>query len=640
MPLLAKLVLALAAVGFLPLVISFLQLRSNELALLEQVQRTHILAAKSTAARVDALLLPILSLARATAAHGTLAGGGAAEDIAEVLRATLEARAEIAGIGLHDGAGETLIAAQRREARDELVRWSQLKETKPALLLRGSRPFLRVRVELADGVVGGAAGAGSHLLVWADASELDEIVQPVELGEEATLVLATRDLEVLVGPPLAEIPAELLEQAQGGKISSSCRAYRHPDGDLVVAFAQLEQAPWFVLSRQPSKVAELARQRIREATWRSAGLAVGLTLLLSMGAFWSVIQPLRRLAGAQRELAGLSGSGSRSEISDLQASFAILQERVRNRQEVGGVFLGRYQISELIGAGAMGSVFRAWDERLRRPVAIKTVHLGSADIDREKLLKSLRDEAAITARIHQPNIVTVYDIEEEGMSAFIAMECVDGINLQTLLDARGKIPAVEAVTLGIGICRGLAAAHQHGLVHHDVKPANILLGRDGSVKLTDFGVSQTITASTRAKNVICGTPGYLAPECFEGGSYVPASDLYALGVVLYECLVGRQPFRGDSLHETVGLTLTHDPEPPATFDLKIPIELSRLVMDLLAKEPSERPSSAGAVVARLEQIAASRGWPWLPPSLHEFQGRGNAGRHGGEATQLLDMTRR
>lgn len=625
LPLLAKLILALAAMGFLPLAIAFFQLQSNEEALLEQVQRTHILAAKTTAARVDAYLSPIVALARSLGDHEAMSAA-APEEIAELLRATLSARSEIAGIELKTAAGETIVAAQRREIKAALAFWAELKSAEPLLLLRGERPFLRVRQELRS---------GDFLLVWAEAAALDGFVQPLELGAEAKLVLATRKLEVLSGPPLEEIPPEMLEQAQGGKIASACRAYRQAQGDLVVAFAQLQSAPWFVLSRQPAQVAELARQRIKEASLRSIALAVLLTLILSAIAFWSVIQPLRRLASAQRQLLGVEKSSS-SEISELEATFGLLQARVKNREEVGGIYIGRYKITNLIGSGAMGSVFRAWDEKLKRAVALKTVHLGSAEIDRDKLLRSLRDEAAITARIHQPNIVTVYDIEEEGLSAFIAMEFVDGVNLQSLLDTRKKIPAADMVPIAMGIARGLATAHESGLVHHDIKPANILLGFDCSVKLTDFGVSQLITSSTRAKNVICGTPGYLAPECFEGGTYSPASDLFALGVVIYECLVGRHPFRAETLNRTVGLTLSLDPEPLSDLDLSIPIEVSRIVEELMAKDPADRPNKAALVVERLEQIAIARNWKWQG-KIEEVQNQ-SVGRHSGAPTRLLTMT--
>jgi len=638
LPLLAKVVIALVAMGFLPLAISTLQLSENQDALLEQVQRTHLVAAKTTAARVDALIQPLRSLAEATARNEALTLDPASFELQEVLRTTLAARPELLSLGIFSSQGDNLIVAQRREAKDLLQRFSALKEPAPLRLLRTEgdqgdqgekgRALLRLRQEVPG---------GRELLLWADVSSIDEIVLTGEMGEEAQLLLATRDLEVLFGGPLTELPAEVLEQAKSGKVASSCKLYRLAGGkDQVVAFAQLREAPFFVVSRQSAQVAEVARERIRRATLRSAGLALLLTLLISSGAYFTIIQPLRRLALAQRKFVGREGSARGSEISDLEASFALLQERVKQKQEVGGLQLGRYQITELLGSGAMGSVFRAWDEKLRRPVALKTIHLGSTEINRDKLLQSLREEAAITSRIHQENIVTVYDIEEEGLSAFIAMELVEGVNLQSVIDHRGFLRPADVLPIALGIGKGLATAHGFGLVHHDIKPANILVGFDGAVKLTDFGVSQLISASTTARDVICGTPGYLAPECFEGGTYGPEADLFAFGVVLYEALIGRQPFRGASLRETVTLTLSHLPEAPSNLDANIPVELSQLVVELLQKEAAERPKGAVEVVERLEKIAAQGGFT-TPPIVSDIQRR-TTGRHSGAPTRLLTIT--
>jgi hypothetical protein len=635
MPLLAKLVIALTAMGFLPLAISSYQLRENHGALLDQVQRTHIVAAITTAARVDAVLQPLRALAAATAGNDALGLDPAEPELQELLRSTLAARPELLSLGLYTREGDHLVLAQRRDAKELLSEFSALREPAPLRLLRtpgqggsSGKALLRLRQEVEG---------GRELVLWADVSAIDQIVLTGELGEEAQLVLATRELESLLGGPLAELPAEVLEQAKSGKVASSCKLYRQPGGeDQVVAFAQLREAPFFVVSRQPARVAEVAREKIRKATLRSAALALLLTLGLSAGAYFTVIQPLRRLATATRRLAGGGERARGSEISDLESSFALLQQRVKSRQEVGGLHLGRYQIVELLGSGAMGSVFRAWDEKLRRPVALKTIHLSSTEIDRDKLLGSLREEAAITARIHHGNIVTVYDIEEEGSSAFIAMELVEGVNLQSVIDDRGFLRPNDLLPIAVGIGRGLATAHGHGLVHHDVKPANVLIGVAGEVKLTDFGVSQLITASSRSKDVICGTPGYLAPECFEGGTYGPEADLFAFGVVLYEAMIGRNPFRGASLRETVGLTLSLHPDPPDRLDAAIPAELAQLVAQLLEKDPADRPASAAIVVQRLEKIAAGGGWT-APPTISDIRRR-TMGRHSGAPTRLLTIT--
>jgi eukaryotic-like serine/threonine-protein kinase len=341
-------------------------------------------------------------------------------------------------------------------------------------------------------------------------------------------------------------------------------------------------------------------------------LALVMTLALSAAGFWTVIRPLRRLSEAQMALAGEpTGQRAGSEIQQLEASFDLLRQRIRDSQELGQIFLGRYQVVGLIGSGAMGSVFRGWDDKLQRNVALKTVHLDTQEVDRQKLLDNLRNEAAVAARIHQANIVTVYDIEDRGSTAFIAMEYVEGINLQHLLQKRRYLPPREAILIGAEIARGLATAHDHFLVHHDVKPANILLGLDGAIKLTDFGVSQSLTSASQNKDVICGTPGYLAPECFGGEDYTPASDLWALGAVLWEMVAGSHPFRSRNLHGTVSRTLTFEPANLAELVPGTPEDFSALVQSLLEKDPDRRPADAHDVAEQLEAMVRKQGLVWV-----------------------------
>ena len=174
------------------------------------------------------------------------------------------------------------------------------------------------------------------------------------------------------------------------------------------------------------------------------------------------------------------------------------------------------------------------------------------------------------------------------------------------------LPPEEVIPLGAAIARALATAHEHKLVHHDVKPANVLLGFDGSVKVTDFGISQAIDSAIKAQDVVCGTPGYLAPECLVGEGYTPAADLFALGLVLYEALVGRNPFFGRNLRETMLNTLQLEAEPVGEAVAGVPPELAELVMRLLAKEPADRPEDGAAVAAALEEMALERRLVWQP----------------------------
>ncbi|MEM7349725.1 MAG: serine/threonine-protein kinase, partial [Acidobacteriota bacterium] len=219
---------------------------------------------------------------------------------------------------------------------------------------------------------------------------------------------------------------------------------------------------------------------------------------------------------------------------------------------------------------------------------------------------------AISARFNHPNIVTVYDVADQGSAAFIAMELVNGTNLEKYLADEGPLNPPEAMVVGAAVANALTTAHAHGLVHHDVKPANVLLGRDQSIKVTDFGISELISAATRADDVICGTPGYIAPECFLGEAYGPSADLFSLGLILYEALAGKNPFHGRTLRETILNTATVEPEPIELLRPEVPLELAELIVGLMAKEPGDRPADAATVATQLEEMVRKHGATWAP----------------------------
>ncbi|HTQ79247.1 MAG TPA: serine/threonine-protein kinase, partial [Thermoanaerobaculia bacterium] len=246
-------------------------------------------------------------------------------------------------------------------------------------------------------------------------------------------------------------------------------------------------------------------------------------------------------------------------------------------------------------------------------VALKTIRLGG-EIDaeaRRDLLATLLHEAVTVARLSHGNIVSIYDVEDAPEGAFIAMEFVQGVSLERLLWRRGKLKAEEVILLGAGIARGLAVAHERGIVHRDIKPANVLLGLDGAIKVTDFGIADLFTAAAQpSPDSIFGTPGYVPPECLEGKGYGRAGDLFSLGVVLYQCLAGVAPFAGRSVAEVLKATLFGDYRPLRRAVPDIPAALSSLVTHLLERNFERRPSDAAAVAAELERMAAERHLTW------------------------------
>jgi serine/threonine protein kinase len=252
---------------------------------------------------------------------------------------------------------------------------------------------------------------------------------------------------------------------------------------------------------------------------------------------------------------------------------------------------GRYEVQRPLGHGAMAVVDLAHDVRLGRHVALKRL---AENLARDEELRSrfLR-EARLAARIAHPNVVRIYDVGEDGDRPFIAMEYVEGETLAELLVRKGPLSPDDVVQLGVQACRGLAAAHEAGLVHRDVKPQNLLLRSDGVLKLGDFGVAFGLdgTRLTMAGTVL-GTAAYLAPEQARGEEVSAAADVYALGAVLYELLTGRPPRTASTLAE---LAEPATIAPPAG----VPAPLSAVVMRCLAAAPHDRPGSAAQLAREL-----------------------------------------
>jgi eukaryotic-like serine/threonine-protein kinase len=263
----------------------------------------------------------------------------------------------------------------------------------------------------------------------------------------------------------------------------------------------------------------------------------------------------------------------------------------------------RYELAEPLGTGGMARVVAAYDRVLQRRVAVKLIRdeLLDDDASRQRLLREARSAAAL----HHPNTVAVFDVGQDE-HPFIVMELIEGESLADRLAREGRLDARHAVEIAAAVLEGLAAAHDRGLVHRDVKPSNILLPSAGGVKLADFGIAKELAGPTSltATGSVLGTPRYLAPEQAAGQGATPASDLYALGAVLYECLAGRAPFEADS---PLAVALAHQQRPvPSLTDVapEVPPVLAVAVERALAKRPEDRPADARAMRAALESAAA------------------------------------
>ena len=256
---------------------------------------------------------------------------------------------------------------------------------------------------------------------------------------------------------------------------------------------------------------------------------------------------------------------------------------------------GRYRLDAPIAAGGMGEVWRATDLVLDRPVAVKMLRPGYAA--REEDLARFRAEARHAGLLSHPGIAKVYDYRD-GDPPYLVMGLVDGPSLARLLD-NGPVAAALTMSLIAQAARALQAAHAAGLVHRDIKPGNMLISRGRYVKITDFGIAHAAgSAPLTRPGVLMGTAAYLAPERAAGRPATPAADLYALGIVAYQCLSGRVPFHGDPL----AVALAHQEQPLPPLPSSVPADVAALVADLTAKDPSARPASAGEVAERAECV--------------------------------------
>ena len=246
----------------------------------------------------------------------------------------------------------------------------------------------------------------------------------------------------------------------------------------------------------------------------------------------------------------------------------------------------------------MGTVWLADDPVLSRRVAVKVLRNDLAADDGTRA--RFRNEAIAAARVNHPNIVATYDTGDDAGVGYIVMEFVDGPTLRRILDVQGRLPVVESVRIGREVASALAAAHREGIVHRDVKPANVLVPPDAPVKVTDFGIAKAGAGAelTRTGTVV-GTARYLAPEQLRGEPVDPRTDLYALGLVLYEMLAGELPFHGDTEMAVAVARLSNAPAPIRQLRPDVPAGLARLVMACLALEPADRPPTARAVAEYL-----------------------------------------
>ena len=266
--------------------------------------------------------------------------------------------------------------------------------------------------------------------------------------------------------------------------------------------------------------------------------------------------------------------------------------------KIGMIIGDRYEIQEKIGTGGTADVYRALDRKLNRPVAMKVLKQEFSEND--NFVSKFRSEAQSAAGLMHPNIVNVYDVGNEKGIYYIVMELVDGITLKKYIEKKSRLTVKEAVSIAIQVAMGLEAAHNNHIIHRDIKPQNIIISKDGKVKMTDFGIAKAASSNTITSNVM-GSVHYTSPEQARGGYSDAKSDIYSLGVTLFEMLTGRVPFNGDT---TVAIAIMHIQEPlpsPREFVPDLPISVEKIVLKCCQKSPDRRYQSAALLIADLKR---------------------------------------
>ena len=264
-----------------------------------------------------------------------------------------------------------------------------------------------------------------------------------------------------------------------------------------------------------------------------------------------------------------------------------------------GTFLqDRYEILDRIGSGGMSDVYKAQCHTLNRLVAIKVLKEEFTSDD--TFVKKFKMEAQAAARLSNPNIVNVYDVVDEGELHYIVMELVDGITLKQYIEKKGRMETKEAIGVALQVAKGIAAAHENHIIHRDIKPQNIIISRDGKVKVADFGIARAVSAQT-AGALAVGSVHYIAPEQAKGLACDARSDIYSFGITMYEMVTGQVPFQGDT---SVAVAMAHIQEPvtpPGELNPETGRAMEQIILKCIQKEPGRRYSSVAEVISDLHK---------------------------------------
>ena len=315
-----------------------------------------------------------------------------------------------------------------------------------------------------------------------------------------------------------------------------------------------------------------------------------------------IIKPEKLADGGTGSITGVTGRnefGMDPDDSNMDINASLAPTDLKK--------LGRYQVTGILGRGAMGQVYKGIDPAINRPLALKTIRLDfvSDPAEMAELKERLTREAHAAGKLSHPNIVTIYDAGSEGDLQYIAMEYLEGRTLESMIKRKVKFNYRIIAQIIVQICAGLDYAHQQGIVHRDIKPANIMISTDYKVKVMDFGIARVDSNSMTKTGIAMGTPNYIAPEQLKGQSVDARADLFSLGVVMYEMLLGKRPFKGESITSLIYSIINSEPEKPTNVNPQIPMMFDHVIGKALKKKPQERYQRATEIVSDLSDFVES-----------------------------------
>ncbi|MFA9453797.1 MAG: protein kinase [Candidatus Aminicenantaceae bacterium] len=296
---------------------------------------------------------------------------------------------------------------------------------------------------------------------------------------------------------------------------------------------------------------------------------------------------------------------------DPESSPTVTWQAPTSRLSRGSLFASRYEVIEEIGQGGMGTVYRVYDQKVKEQIAIKLIKPAVA-FD-PSILERFNNEVKIARKVIHKNVCRMYDLSESDGMHFITMEHVSGEDLSSLIKRIGQLSTKKAVAITKQISEGLAEAHSLGIIHRDLKPQNVMLDKQGNVRIMDFGIARSLfTKGLTETGMLMGTPEYMSPEQVEGIVVDERSDIYSLGVILFEMLTGLVPFDGNTPMSIALKHMTHTPANPRTFNASIPEGLNRLVLKCMEKDPDKRYRTAREVIDELDQLEVGTPMPERP----------------------------